>query len=131
MNESMVSAIKSLKTQSWGRFFFALPVQKNFNSVKACDILRADEARVIIPDSAITLAHPLYGEDGWSKHGTIGSLDYPGSLIPLHVVAVLNPEFDFIKVLKHGQRRQEYEAAVVKHFNHIKSTVPLGQLVVG
>lgn len=129
MNENMVAAIKALRTQSWGRFFFALPVQKTFNSVLACDILDADEARVILPDSAITLAHPLYGEEGWTKHGTIGSLDYPGALIPLHVVASLNPDFDFIKVLKHGQRRQEYEAEVVKHFNHIKSTEPLGQLV--
>jgi hypothetical protein len=116
MQDAMNIAIAKLETHRWGRFFFALPVYKSAsNAVVGCDVMQSTESRVIIPDSALTLAEPLYGDSNWMKFGTIGSLDYPGQLIPLHVVATINPEFDFLKVLRHGVRRQEYEGGVNEH----------------
>jgi hypothetical protein len=121
VNDPMVSAIKKLKTQRWGRFFFAIPVLPTNNSVQPCDIMHSTEARVLIPDSEISRSTPLYGAEGWEKYGTIGSLDYPGKLIPLAVVKECNPDFDYMDVLRHGVRRPEYEFGVIGHFNHIKS----------
>lgn len=116
MHQLAINAVKQLKTHNWGRFFFVLPVYKSAsNAVVGCDIANSTEARVLVPDSAMTLAEPLYGENNWAKYGTIASLDYPGTLIPLHVVETVNPEFDFRKVLRHGMRRQEYEHAANEH----------------
>jgi hypothetical protein len=121
VNDPMIIAIKKLKTQRWGRFFFTVPVVSAINSIKACDILQSTEARVLIPDSEISRSTPLYGAEGWEKYGMIGSLDYPGKLIPLSVVKVHNPDFDYMDVLSHGVRRPEYESGVIGHFDHIKS----------
>jgi hypothetical protein len=121
-NDEMLTAIKRLTTQQWGRFFFAMPVRFTpQRSVEGCDIIAADAARVVIPDSSLYLAAPLYGIAAWHLYGTIGCLDYPGELIPLSVVKLVNPHFDYIKVLHSGQRRQEYERAVEEHFAIIRN----------
>lgn len=122
-NQKMISAIKNLSTQKWGQFFLAMPVYIDAAGVTASDIQVANSARVFIPDSAISRSQPVYGEEAWHVFGTLGCAQYMGALIPLSIVKELNPNFDYISILRSCARRPEYEEMVVQHIARIKQVI--------
>lgn len=122
-NPDMVAAIANLSTERWGEFFFAIPARIRDNSVTPCDIQSANTARVFVPDASLSLAQPPFGVAAWDTFGAMGIKSYSGVLIPLETIKELNPGFDYHKVLRSCQRRNEYEQMVVQHIAEVQQAL--------